>query len=147
MKKFFLSFLLIFVFVLYTFHERKEQSEINVVLPNNNQKSSGPTGQPIPVISTTGKYKDGEYTGKITDAFYGNIQVRAIIQNGNIIDVQFLQYPNDRKTSTDINEQAMPFLRSEAIRIQASHVDIVSGATDSSIAFRESLASALSQAL
>ena len=105
-----------------------------------------PTPLPAPVIQRGPFTKDGSFTGDVADAYYGNIQVAATIQNGFITDVQFLQYPSDRRTSIDINSQAMPILRSEAIQAQSANVDIVSGATDSSGAFRESLSSALSQA-
>jgi uncharacterized protein with FMN-binding domain len=40
----------------------------------------------------------------------------------------------------------MPYLKQEAIAAQSANVNIISGATDSSYAFRQSLASALAQA-
>jgi uncharacterized protein with FMN-binding domain len=105
-----------------------------------------PTPLPTPPPKRNGQYIDGTYTGSPADAYYGTIQVQAIIQNGALTDVQFLQYPNDRNTSIRINSQAMPILKQEAISAQSANVDIVSGATDSSQAFQQSLASALSQA-
>jgi uncharacterized protein with FMN-binding domain len=45
-----------------------------------------------------------------------------------------------------INKEAMPYLKQEAIAAQSTNVDIVSGATDSSMAFQESLGSALALA-
>lgn len=104
--------------------------------------------QPTPTLSpkVTGQYIDGSYTGTAADAYYGYIQVKAVITGGKIADVLFLQYPNDRNTSVRINGQALPHLKQEAITVQNAQVDIVSGATDSSLAFRESLASALAQA-
>ena len=91
-------------------------------------------------------YKDGQYDGSIADAHYGNVQVRAIIQGGKLMDVQFLSYPNDRNLSIRINSYALPILRSEAIKAQSAQVDIVSGASNSSNAFINSLSSSLSQA-
>ena len=91
-------------------------------------------------------YANGTFTGSVVDAYYGNIQVQAIIANGQISDVQFLQYPSDRSRSVSINTRAMPILKSEAISAQSANVDIVSGATDSSRAFVQSLGSALAQA-
>lgn len=91
-------------------------------------------------------YKDGAYTGSSADAFYGTIQVQAIISGGKITDARFLQYPNDRTRSIAINALAMPNLKQEAIADQNANVNIVSGATDSSNAFIESLSSALSKA-
>jgi len=91
-------------------------------------------------------YKNGTYTGGVADAYYGNVQVEAIVNGGKLADVQFLQYPNTHSTSVYINSQAMPYLKQEAIQAQNASVDIVSGATYTSMAFQQSLASALTQA-
>ncbi len=106
---------------------------------SNNGNTSGSS-------KSTGTYKDGSYTGSVADAQWGNLQVKAIIQGGKLTDVQFLQYPNDRNRSIRINESADPQLTSEAIQAQSAQVDVVSGATDSSEAFIQSLSDALSQA-
>lgn len=113
---------------------------------NPNGGSKGTTGGTDSAGPAAGTYRDGIYTGRVTDAFYGNYQVAAVISGGKLTDVKFLMYPNDRHESTEINEQAIPILKSEAIRAQSANVDIVSGATQSAEAFRESLASALAQA-
>jgi uncharacterized protein with FMN-binding domain len=104
-----------------------------------------PTAVP-PTTVTTGQYKDGQYTGPRVDAFYGWVQVQAVVQNGQIADVKFLQYPNDRRTSQRINNIAMPYLTSEAIQAQSANVDIISGATLTSEAFAQSLQYALQNA-
>ena len=91
-------------------------------------------------------YKDGTYTGSVADAFYGNIQVQAVISGGKITDIQFLQYPNDNGHSAAVNQQADPMLTQEAIQTQNANVNIISGATDTSQAFMQSLSSALTQA-
>ncbi len=120
-----------------------------------NQNSSaivGSVANPTPIVTnstsfaTGGTYNDGTYTGGIADAYYGNVQVQATVQNGKLANVQFLSYPSDRSTSRMINSQAMPILISEAIQAQSANVDIVSGASDTSGAFQQSLASALAQA-
>ena len=92
------------------------------------------------------QYRDGSFTGQSADAIYGTIQVKATIRDGRVMDIQFLDYPHDRQYSQAINRYAMPRLTQEAITIQKAQVDIISGATDSSLAFRASLASALHQA-
>ena len=74
------------------------------------------------------------------------VQVKVVIQNGKITGVQFLQYPNERSRSVEINSYADPILVNEAIQAQSAKVDIVSGATDTSQAFIQSLSNALSQA-
>jgi uncharacterized protein with FMN-binding domain len=96
-----------------------------------------------PLAAAFGQYKDGQYDGQTVDAFYGLVQVLAVIQNGKIANVQFLEYPNDRRTSVRINNAAMPMLRSEAIQAQSAEVDVISGATLTSEAFIMSLQSAL----
>ena len=121
-----------------------------VVVPTKTTPAPTPTPTPVvvtpPPVVKKGLYTDGTYTGNVADAYYGNIQVQVAVSGGQISDVVFLQYPSDRSTSRRINGQAMPILKSEAISAQSSNVNIVSGATDSSQAFRQSLASALSQA-
>lgn len=102
-----------------------------------------------PVAAATvkkGKYADGTYTGAAADAFYGQVQVQVTITGGRIASISFLQYPQDRSTSRDINQSAMNGLVSQAIANQGASVSGVSGATDTTAAFRQSLSSALSQA-
>jgi uncharacterized protein with FMN-binding domain len=96
--------------------------------------------------ATPPTYKEGTYTGSVTDAFYGNVQVQVVIQNGKISDVQFLQHPSDALRSVAINDIAMPNLKQEAIQTQSASVNVVTGATDTSNAFMQSLQSALNQA-
>ncbi len=99
-----------------------------------------------PPSKPKGQYFDGTYTGASVDVYYGYVQVKAIIQNGRIADVVFLQYPSDRSTSRYINSQAMPLLKQEAIQAQSANVSGVSGASATSEGFVQSLADALSQA-
>ena len=143
MKKIILAFSLIFVFAVYAFYQRVEGLNYAYVAPNDKQFVVSKI-QPPKIISDL--YKNGEYVGNIADAYYGNVQVKAIIKGGKIADVRFLDYPQDRHTSIEINTQAMPQLKTEAVQIQDAQVDIISGATQTSRAFRESLAAALTQA-
>jgi uncharacterized protein with FMN-binding domain len=101
---------------------------------------------PAPAPVPQGQYKDGEYTGISADAYYGNVQVKVVVQGGKISDVQFLDHPGDRGHSIQINNYAMPLLTQEAIQTQSAPVDTVSGASATSGAFNQSLASALDQA-
>jgi uncharacterized protein with FMN-binding domain len=105
-----------------------------------------PISTSIPKPKPTGQYNDGEYTGDSVDAYYGNVEVKAIISGGKLADIQFLDYPQDRGTSVRINSNALPILRQEAIAAQSANVNGVSGASETSPAFIQSLASALNQA-
>jgi uncharacterized protein with FMN-binding domain len=160
MKKTVVSVVIIGVFVIYCFFYG--HSGFAPVIPTTivdtppsssattPASTSTPNGTATPGTTATpapgALYKDGSYTGSVDDAQWGVVQVKAIIKSGKITDVQFLQYPNDRSRSVYINSIADPQLTSEAIQAQSANVDIVSGATDSSQAFIQSLTDALTQA-
>ena len=132
MKKFLISALIVAVFGLYVFLQKSSGHQVTA---------------PTTLTSTANiSYKDGTYTGPTTDAYYGSVQVQVTVSGGKIADVAFLQYPSDRSTSQSINGQAMPYLKQEALAAQSANVNIISGATDTSQAFQQSLAAALAQA-
>lgn len=161
LKRFFLSGSVILVFLAYSLHVHNSEEEGNRQIvansptpsPNIPESTVSATNTPIaagtipPTPAQTGKYKNGTYTGSVADAFYGNVQVQAVISGGKLVDVKWLQYPNDRQTSIEINSQAMPLLTQEAIQVQSANVAGVSGASATSAAFIESLGSALQQAI
>ena len=106
-----------------------------------------PTATSIPPQAVSnGQYKDGTYTGPQVDVFYGVVQVQATVKNGQLADVQFLQYPADRRTSQRINSIAVPDLQQEALQAQSANVDLISGATLTSEGFAMSLDNALATA-
>lgn len=138
------------IFLAYSYYLRNQHSE-PVVAPlivsqSKNSATLPPAQTKASSTTTTSQYKDGTYTGESENAFYGNVQVSATIQNGLITAVDFLQSPNENPNSQYINSQAMPYLKQEAIKAQNSNVNIVTGATLTSSAFIQSLASALAQA-
>ena len=55
-------------------------------------------------------------------------------------------YPNHTDRSVYINQTALPILKTEALRAQSANINMVSGATDSSDAFAQSLQSAILKA-
>lgn len=176
MKKALLSSSLIFVFIAYVLYVRilgtgapalltpqsyKSSASLSLPQYNNTIATSSPKSNTAAVktstnsssahsnvssVASAGKYKDGSYVGNVVDAYYGNVQVKAIVSGGKITDVQFLDYPQDRQNSIRINSYAIPRLVSEAISIQDSNVNTISGASFTSEAYRESLSSALLQA-
>lgn len=50
---------------------------------NNPPVVTPPVTTPVLPPKQTGQYKDGSYTGPVTDAIYGNIQVVASVKNGS----------------------------------------------------------------
>lgn len=145
-KKIAVAAFVILTFIIYSFHQRSEGSQAVSQVTSNAKDAP----QAVPVSSrpstATNSYKDGTYTGKISDAIYGYIQVRATVAGGKLTNVEFLDHPQDRRNSVEINDYAMPHLKEQAIQAQSAQVDGVSGATDTSQAFIESLGDALSQA-
>jgi uncharacterized protein with FMN-binding domain len=55
-------------------------------------------------------------------------------------------YPNHTDRSLVINERAIPILRSETLRAKSAGIDFVSGATDTSDAYTQSLQAAILKA-
>ena len=96
--------------------------------------------------TATGAYKNGTYTGPVTNAIYGNIQVKVTISGGKIMDVTCPVYPDSGGHTSEVNGYALPQLKQETIAAQSANIDIVSGATQTSEAFQQSLAAALAQA-
>ncbi len=159
MKKFVVAIMIIGAFIFYSFM----YSHAAAILPNSSASSGSSSGAASQTsttapaaTSTTGsagtsgtsgtQYKDGTYTGSVANALWGYVQVQASIKNGKITNVTFLQYPSDHNLSVQINNYADPQLSSEAIQAQNANVNVVTGATDSSEAFMQSLTNALSQA-
>lgn len=144
-KKLLLSAFVVVSFVAYSLHERQEAGHAAAVNPSRSKSTTTTPTTTTPSTSTT-VFKDGNYTGSVADAFYGNIQVKAVIQGGKLTDVQFLQYPNDQPNSVQVSMASMPVLKQEAIQAQSARVDTVTGATDTSQAFVQSLGAALASA-
>lgn len=149
MTKVVVSAFIIGVFLLYSLiHGRADAATLPTLSGNSRSTTSSSDSSTTPSATAVpgSRYKDGSFTGSVADAQWGYIQVKAIIQGGKITDVQFLQYPNERSRSIDINSYADPQLTQEAIAAQSAQVDTVTGATDTSDAFIQSLSDALTQA-
>jgi uncharacterized protein with FMN-binding domain len=156
-RKIIVSALVIVIFAAYIYQQRHDSQSRTIASSSSSTSPTAPssvdtsssaddqTAKQSPG-NTSSAYKDGQYTGTSEDAFYGFIQVKATISGGKISDIEFLKYPDDQPNSIQINQQAMPILKQEAIKAQSSKVDIISGATDTAYAFMESLKSALNQA-
>jgi uncharacterized protein with FMN-binding domain len=91
-------------------------------------------------------YRDGPSTGPSADAYYGVVQVQAVIRHGRIVAVDVLQHPFHSATSRSINRRALPRLEQEVISAQSARVHAVSGATLTSHAFVRSMDEALRRA-
>jgi uncharacterized protein with FMN-binding domain len=160
MNKFLLSGALVIVSAAYVFWQpfnkpvsptpvsAPSAAPVTVTSPTPIVAAPAPTSTqaPAPAPKPAGLYADGTYTGPAVNAYYGTVQVEAIVQGGQLADVQFLQYPSDRGTSRALSARAMPVLTQEAIKAQSASVNGVSGASQTSEAFVTSLSAALAKA-
>ncbi|WP_234531584.1 FMN-binding protein [Streptomyces shenzhenensis] len=85
-------------------------------------------------------------TGNTVQTRWGPVQVKVTIKNGKITDVTAVQYPSENPRDQQINDYALPQLRSEALAAQSASIDTVSGATYTSEGYQQSLQSALDSA-
>jgi uncharacterized protein with FMN-binding domain len=76
---------------------------------------------------------------------WGPVQVTIVVKGKRLVDVQATA-PTERARSAFINDQAVPWLRQEALQAQSANIDLISGATMTSEAFAQSLQDALQQA-
>ena len=100
-----------------------------------------PSPQPSEAANTAARTIDG-------DAYntpYGTVQIALVVQGGQIVDVQELQMPYDRRLSAQISAEAGPLLKNQVLRAQSANINGVSGASYTSYGFWESLQSALAQ--
>ena len=82
-------------------------------------------------------------TGALEVTQYGDVQVEVTEVGGKITDVEATTLTGDEPRSDQINADAAPVLRSEALAAQSASIDAVSGATYTSDAYIASLQSAI----
>jgi uncharacterized protein with FMN-binding domain len=107
-------------------------------------------GQPpaIAVPTTAPAVRSASCTGPLVDGptvdtRWGPVQVAATVAaDGTLCDVEALQYPNDNRRSSDLNQRVLPVLHERALDEGASF-DAVSGATVTSEGYRASLQAVL----
>jgi hypothetical protein len=81
-------------------------------------------------------------SGPAVNMRWGGVRVVIYVSGHRVTDVR-AAYPTHRSRSNEINTRAIPILRTEVLRAQSSRISTVSGATDTSGAYKSSLATAL----
>lgn len=94
--------------------------------------------------STSGT--SGTVTGGVAQTRWGPVQVRVTLADGTITAVDVVQYPNGNGKDQQINSYALPILVQETLDAQSADIDMVSGATVTSVGYAQSLQSALDEA-
>lgn len=77
---------------------------------------------------------------------FGEVQVEVTFAAGKITDVKALKLPYDRARSAEISQFVEPYLREEALQAQSAQIDLISGATYTSVSYAQSLQSAIDKA-
>ena len=85
------------------------------------------------------------YKGPTVDARYGPVQVSIVVKNKKITTVNVVNSP-DSARGQFIQGQAIPILRQETLKAQSANINEVSGATQTSAAYLQSLQAAVKAA-
>jgi uncharacterized protein with FMN-binding domain len=105
---------------------------------------SGAAGAQAKAVNTAAA--SGTFTGRREYAYYGWVRIAAVVRNGTISTIRVLEFPNDNGRSQYINSVALPYLIQETVGGRTWKVDLISGATFTSVAYQKSLKEALAQA-
>ena len=118
-----------------------------------------PVAQAGAALKTTKKVVTRKFAGVAYQADrWGSLQVTITVRKTTTVTagkrkvtrkitaVSVPTYPNHTDRSVYINTQALPILKSEALQAQSARINLVSGATNTSDAFAQSLQSAILKA-
>ena len=118
----------------------------------------------LPIVDATAATKAKAKTIVVSKRFsgsvasvdrWGNLQVTIVVRKTTtttgtkkkvtrrITSVSVPTYPNHTDRSVFINQNALPILKSEALKAQSANINLVSGATDTSYGFAQSLQAAI----
>ena len=131
-----------FLFIKNKLTQATSSAESTTTQSTNSSTSTSSSS----ATSSSGRYQNGTYTGKATATQWGDVQVQAVIKGGKITAVNVLAYPNDNGHDKQINSQALPVYKSEAISAQSANIKLVSGASETYKGFTGSLQNALDKA-
>ena len=129
------------------FHSHRPTSALLVHPP----ATTAPTAANAPTTPTTTTPSGGTgsatrtATGSVVSYAYGQLSVTVTEGGTRITDVEMASLNETDSRSVEIDDQAIPQLRQEALSAQSAHIDGVSGATFTSQAYIQSLQSALDQ--
>ncbi len=135
--------------LLASFHTAAGGKPRSITAPTRSSTPAAGTG-PAPsgtTVPTTSGAAIGsrQIDGPVVPTQFGDVQVRVIMRNGKIADVQALQMPFDRQHSLELSQAAAPILHDEVLQAQSAQIDLLSGATYTTSAYQQSLQAALDQ--
>jgi len=121
----------------------------------------------LPIVDATAATRATTRKNVVTKRFvgsvasvdrWGSLQVAIVVRKTTTVTgtkkkvtrritaVSVPTYPNHTDRSVFINQNALPVLKAEALRAQSANINLVSGATDTSYGFAQSLQAAILKA-
>jgi uncharacterized protein with FMN-binding domain len=94
---------------------------------------------------TSKAVKAQTFKGPAVDALYGPVQVSITVKRKRIAGIHVVNNP-DSARGQFLQGEAVPILRQETLRAQSAAVNVVSGATQTSDGYIQSLAGAIAKA-
>ena len=98
------------------------------------------------VAGAADRWGDVQVTIVVRKTTTTNLKTKKKTVKRRITAVTVPLYPNHTDRSVFINQQALPILIQETMQAQSTRIDLVSGATDTSMGFDQSLQSAILKA-
>lgn len=105
--------------------------------------STATTSTTKAAATTTATGATRSATGSDAQYQYGDIQLKVTMTAGRITDVAVVKADVYDQYSQQLDQYALPQLRSQALRAQSAKLDGISGASYTSAAYEQSLQSAL----
>ncbi|HEV2368519.1 MAG TPA: FMN-binding protein [Acidimicrobiales bacterium] len=102
--------------------------------------TAAPTTTVPPTTTTQGSRKAN---GSDVPYRYGELELQVTVSGGKITDIRPVMDNATDPRSAQINDEAIPYLRQQALQAQSANIDGVSGATYTSEAYVQSLQAAL----
>lgn len=90
--------------------------------------------------------KSQTFKGPTEETMHGPVQVSIVVKSKKIVNVKTFINPNSDGRSPFLQQRAVPILKQETLKAQSAHIDAVSGATEFSDAYDQSLQSAIKKA-
>ena len=84
--------------------------------------------------------------GDVAQTRWGPVQVEITVSGSRITAVDVVDYPSSNGHDVQINSYALPQLVDETLQAQSADIDMVSGATVTSVGYQQSLQSAIDEA-
>lgn len=124
---------------------KNSSSSNNLIKSSTSKSNSTRVVSSVNNSSSKKTLKDGTYTGKSTKTEWGDVQVVMTVSSGKITVINVVKHPTEGK-SAQINANAIPIYKREALAAQNSQINQVSGATETYKGFTGSLQNAIIKA-